>query len=308
MRSPLPDATSIRKDVRSTWPGKGIREFRIHRAGWTNLILEDDRTWMIRIPRWRSSANELGREVRLLQYLSTRLSSRIPEPSIIGTLKRPSGWPFFAYRKIPGEPLKGISALSPTQAGHVGAYLKRLASELEACPQRQLRKMGLDRRDPPTYAGRIESLKRRYQRLAAERLPSRLDSRLSEALDETIAAVRDSGYRPALIHNDLWPSHILWDSRVARPRGVIDWEDACLGDPARDLVAFAELPSAIQTSIAESRAPGADTRFWDRLELYRRILPLQGYLFGIAIKNRSIRDRSLEELRRSLRPQRRTGH
>ena len=38
---------------------------------------------------------------------------------------------------------------------------------------------------------------------------------------------------PALLHGDYWPGNILWkDGRLA---AVIDWEDACLGDPLVDL-------------------------------------------------------------------------
>ncbi|MFN8568337.1 MAG: phosphotransferase family protein [Kouleothrix sp.] len=38
---------------------------------------------------------------------------------------------------------------------------------------------------------------------------------------------------PALLHGDFWPGNILW--RGAAAVAVIDWEDAALGDPLRDL-------------------------------------------------------------------------
>lgn len=39
--------------------------------------------------------------------------------------------------------------------------------------------------------------------------------------------------RPALLHGDYWPGNVLWqDGRLA---AIIDWEDACLGDPLADL-------------------------------------------------------------------------
>ncbi len=37
----------------------------------------------------------------------------------------------------------------------------------------------------------------------------------------------------ALLHGDYWPGNILW--RDGRLVGVIDWEDAALGDPLADL-------------------------------------------------------------------------
>lgn len=39
--------------------------------------------------------------------------------------------------------------------------------------------------------------------------------------------------KPSLLHGDYWPGNVLWrDGRLA---GVIDWEDAKLGDPLADL-------------------------------------------------------------------------
>ena len=38
---------------------------------------------------------------------------------------------------------------------------------------------------------------------------------------------------PTLLHGDFWPGNILW--RDGRLVGVIDWEDACTGDPVADV-------------------------------------------------------------------------
>lgn len=38
---------------------------------------------------------------------------------------------------------------------------------------------------------------------------------------------------PVLLHGDFWPGNVLWRDGVIS--GLIDWEDAALGDPERDL-------------------------------------------------------------------------
>jgi len=38
---------------------------------------------------------------------------------------------------------------------------------------------------------------------------------------------------PALLHGDFWPGNLLW--KGGQLNGVIDWEDACPGDPLADL-------------------------------------------------------------------------
>lgn len=39
--------------------------------------------------------------------------------------------------------------------------------------------------------------------------------------------------KPALLHGDFWPGNLIW--RSSQLTAVIDWEDACLGDPLYDL-------------------------------------------------------------------------
>lgn len=54
-----------------------------------------------------------------------------------------------------------------------------------------------------------------------------------------LAGLADTDYsgEPVLIHGDFWPQNVLWDESGSI-KAVIDWEDACIGDPNAD-VAFA---------------------------------------------------------------------
>jgi aminoglycoside phosphotransferase (APT) family kinase protein len=62
---------------------------------------------------------------------------------------------------------------------------------------------------------------------------------LWDDLRATLMTLKDTAYRGklALIHGDFWPQNILWDESGSI-KAVIDWEDACIGDPNAD-VAFA---------------------------------------------------------------------
>lgn len=69
----------------------------------------------------------------------------------------------------------------------------------------------------------------------AQRLPvldaSLAEDRIRRAL-ETIWPM-DPRNEPTMLHGDYWPGNTLWrDGQLA---AVIDWEDACLGDPLADL-------------------------------------------------------------------------
>jgi len=50
-----------------------------------------------------------------------------------------------------------------------------------------------------------------------------------------LASLPDSRYTgvPCLLHGDFWPENLLWDSEGIT--GILDWEDAALGDPLSDV-------------------------------------------------------------------------
>lgn len=301
MRSPLPDLATVEEDLRSSWPGPPIRNLWADQAGWSNLVIDADHRWIIRVPRWGSSARSMGFEVRFLGYLSQHTTVRVPDPRIIGTLSKPRDWPFFAYPKLPGQPLKNLTQLPVNGRARLGDFLKRLFSDLDRCPTPALLRIGAERGEPAVFAERFERLRKRYQRIGAKHLPVSLRRSVYLALDRIVTTLQISRYRPVLIHGDLWPNHILWDPQTVRATAVIDWEDARLGDPAADLTAFSDLGEDILVDVGERRRQPSDTLFWERLTLYREILPLWGYLFGLETKNPTIAAEHLLELRSTLR-------
>jgi aminoglycoside phosphotransferase (APT) family kinase protein len=263
-------------------------------------MFEADRRWMVRIPRWKEAAESLGFEVHLLEFLEKRVSARLPRPLVLGTLDRPRGWPYWVYPRIPGVPLSSLSRRTPEERVRLVRFLGRLLTDLAACPVPPLERMGIVAGDPKSFGQRFERLRSRYLRSAAPRIPAELGARVTGTFDAIAATLQESRYRPILVHNDLWPSHILWDRRSGAPTGVIDWEDARLGDPAADLVALEGLGPAALAQLGEGRRPPSDRLFWHRLALYRRVLPLGGYLFGIETKNSAVAGRHLRALRRTL--------
>jgi aminoglycoside phosphotransferase (APT) family kinase protein len=84
-----------------------------------------------------------------------------------------------------------------------------------------------------------------------------------------------------LLHGDLWPGNVLWrDGRIA---AILDWEDAAIGDPLRDLaVSRLELLWAYGRGAMDdlthryrSAQPHVDLRGLPRrdLKVARRLLP-----------------------------------
>ena len=113
-------------------------------------------------------------------------------------------------------------------------------------------------------------------RLNVERLAARI--RKSPAGIESI--VRDSlGFRPdsrtVLVHGDLYARHLMVDDDI-RLRGVIDWGDVHLNDPAVDLsIAWSFLPPAAREEFREAYGP-IDEPSW-------RLARLRALHYGIVL-------------------------
>lgn len=115
--------------------------------------------------------------------------------------------PFFIVERLPGR----IQAAAKPQA---------LAETLQAIHAVDWRRLGLD-----------------FLLRAADLLARDLDAQAGDPLQ--IRAALRSGLpglvvnAPALLHGDFWLGNLLWaDGRLC---GIIDWEDAMLGDPLADL-------------------------------------------------------------------------
>jgi len=76
--------------------------------------------------------------------------------------------------------------------------------------------------------------------------PEKLDDSLSETvIRKTLSKVwpLPISNRICLLHADLWPGNVFFDDKFESITGVLDWEDAMLGDPLIDL-AFSRLEIA----------------------------------------------------------------
>ncbi len=117
----------------------------------------------------------------------------------------------------------GVTDFAPT---NLDDYLRQMAEHLARLHQ-----------EPVTDEDR-QRLARQSARL--ERLMRQRPAALDESIDE--GRIRDalephwppaSSHPPALVHGDFWPGNVLW--RAGQVTAIIDWEDAGIGDPLRDV-------------------------------------------------------------------------
>jgi len=183
--------------------------------GWgSDTFLVDDR-FIVRFPKRDEVADALRREIDLLPRLNVTFS--VPRFDWIGEHR---GRPFVGYEAIDGsgltvEDLEGRPAL----ANDVGNAL----AELHACEVEPYE----------DWHDRYRALRERVLEDVVPHLEIVVATGLVEAFDRYLSRTT---FEPVLVHNDLGTEHVL--IRDGELAGIIDFEDATVGDPLIDLVGF----------------------------------------------------------------------
>ncbi len=172
------------------------------------------------------------REARLLPILQKSLSLRIPNIEYAGLQQ--NGLTFLGYQEIQGQPLtRGIvSALDATSrdviVGQVVEFLKELRNFSTATAQKE----GIVVRDLQKFVTKIwEEYRGGYSLHFDAREQKKLVTLCTKYLNDE----ENFAYKPCLVHADLGPEHILYDSESGKITGVIDWSDMIITDPAFEM-------------------------------------------------------------------------
>jgi aminoglycoside phosphotransferase (APT) family kinase protein len=172
-----------------------------------HVIVIDD-AWVLRFARRPGVVQALEQEVALLPLLAAALPVGVPRFTHVS--REP---PYVMYPLIRGAPF-----VDEDPQG-VRTFLEALHS---------LDPASLPLRTPAW----IDEYVDRCERFARDVLPL-LDADVQSAARDLLAGAQTlTGFEHVPIHGDVLPEHLLCHDR--RLVGVIDWGDACVGDPALD--------------------------------------------------------------------------
>ncbi len=239
---------------------------------------------------WRCLKRPVGEagldlEIRLLSELSSAVSLPIPQYEYVSD--RTISPRFVGYRKIEGVPFTR-ERLAGCQSDRPWRQLARFLTDLHRFPLERARTFGVPSSTPDErrvqwtqWSGRVRQhvypLLNERQRIWAEHT-------LSDLLSDD--AMFD--YTPSFCHGDLWAEHILFDPAQEKLTGVIDFESACLGDPAGDWTAvwLDHGEGVIETLLADYAGPANATLRY-RITRLASYVPLNEILCGVLYDDRA---------------------
>jgi aminoglycoside phosphotransferase (APT) family kinase protein len=252
-------------------PGYGVRTVAGLGSGANNAAYGVNNELVVRAskeadPRRRSESTR--REAELLAAVAGFSTLPVPEPVFADA---EAG--VLAYFKLPGLPLvdQGVeepARLAPALGEFIGHLHRAPLGKIES----------LVERDFYPLTAWLEDAERDYRQVA-ERVPA-ADRRLAE---DFLGRTPPAELRAAVFcHNDLGAEHVLADARASAVTGVIDWTDAAIADPARDLaLIYRDLgPEVFDLALAHygHRFDEADR---SRADFYARCKLLEDVAYGV---------------------------
>jgi aminoglycoside phosphotransferase (APT) family kinase protein len=244
-------------------------------GGWSSWTFEVGGQWILRVARNPEVAMAHRRELGLLPELAAAVPFEVPLPRLSGEWK---GFPYMAYRRLPGR------ALRPTD--QVDGVVPMLRA-LHAFPVERAAVL-LGRSSRPDEAGAMVDMiaawraeKLRFRAEVERKVLPLADQDVGRLLAAEFDTFLDNAEDlvPCLVHNDLGVGHILVDPTTTRPSGILDFEDATIGDPAVDFVGLLIALGASKTRqlVADYGNPIS----WRRLLFYWRTAPAFEVLYGL---------------------------
>jgi aminoglycoside phosphotransferase (APT) family kinase protein len=219
-------AEALRVLLDSVAPGGRVLRYRPLRGGISasvyqvDLVAGDGARQAVVVRRYaaewhRADPEVCTREFKVLEELQ-RWSFPSPRPLRLDQQGGPFGAPTIVTTHLPGRPV--------LRTREIEDYVRQIATTLV-----QLHSVPIDRLDfLPDQAELLSDSLANH-----EVADDPLEPDLRQAVLNAWPTVSAAPTRRALVHGDYWPGNLLW--RRGRLVGVVDWEDARLGDPSRDV-------------------------------------------------------------------------
>lgn len=243
--------------------------------------------WIVRAPRRAAAGAALEAERSLLGALGRAhdtglLSFDVPRPRGAVQMEPASDGRAIVYSEVPGAPLV-LSRLEPGPG--LTAAVGRAIAEIHELPPSLVEDEGL-----PTYDA-DEYRQRRLSELDTGMQTGKVPPRLADRWEQQLENVAWWRFEPTVVHGDLGEHQVMVAGDAVR--GVVDWMDARVADPADDLAwLVAAAPDDILDSIVEAyrlrRRESRDPHLLDRARLSSEMALLRWLMYGVRTDNADV--------------------
>ncbi len=220
------DAALVRRLIAAQFPRWADLPVRpVASQGWDNRTFRLGEAMAVRLPSHRRYVAAIEKEHAWLPRLSPHLPLPIPAPLAIGTPGDGYPWPWSVNRWLEGEPA-AVAPIGDRQrfAADLAAFLAAL-QRIDATDGPPAGRHSFWRGGPlVTYDAET--------REAIAALGDRIDAAAAAEVWDAALAAAWAG-PPVWAHGDIAPGNLL--VREGRLSAVIDFGQACVGDPACDL-------------------------------------------------------------------------
>jgi len=239
------DLDAIGPNLHAAFPQLGaIESLRLLGVGFRSIVVETSDGIVFRIGKNQDAANGYAKEARLLPYLRSRVPVAVPDPQwYAGSSDR---FPFgvMGYRTLPGAPLQPTH-LAQADPSRLASGIAAFLLALHHIPVDEALALGLA--GPADRMAELEALRDDVLPPLRATLAGQDYAAVRQWWDRFLGDKAMRQYTPVLQHGDFWYENMLVDNTPASLVGVIDFEQAAVGDPAQDFatqlhlgVSFAE--------------------------------------------------------------------
>jgi len=226
-----------------------IMPLRLLGSGFRSVVVETGDGIVFRIAKNQEAANGYAREARLLPYLRPRVLIAVPDPRWLAGPSEHFPFGVMGYPKLPGTPLSP-ERLARADVSRLASDIARFLLALHRIPVEEVTALGL-----PGSAVCMKELD--VTRDAV--LPPLRDALTNTEYDtvrrwweQFLADETMRAYKPALQHGDFWHENMLVDDTSRSLLGVVDFENAAVGDPAQDVATQLHLGDAFAAQVIDA--------------------------------------------------------
>lgn len=270
----LDQATYWHEQIHSIMPDLEILGFEHHQEGLIHDVVIVNNEWVFRFSKTDWARELMANEDRLLIFLQPKLPLSIPKP-----VKRADG--VIVYQHLVGEHFLRAAWLQADElqkqalADQMGAFLSALHQMDQAAFSWDI---------PLCYAPVTrETWLDIHDRVVDQIYPLLLSHQIDWVEGLFFPALTEADFfdfKPALVHGDLAPYHILYHPEQIKLTAVIDFGMSGLGDPATDLGNLMFYYGESLVGRMRRTYPNLE-RFLERARFYAQAIELQWVLLGL---------------------------